>query len=591
MTVLYRIYRPQKFSDLVGQEAIAQNLLAQLESGKFSHAYLFYGPKGTGKTSTARIFAKAVNCEVYRSSSIVNRKNKNAIVDTRSTISKYGEPCNKCASCLAITNGSHLDLIEIDAASNRGIDEIRDLREKIKLSPINGRFKVYIIDEAHMLTSEAFNALLKTLEEPPAHAIFILCTTEFGKLPQTIVSRMQKFHFARAGGKDLVKVVEKIAKAEGVKIENGAAAAIAEIADGSYRDAVSIFDQLSSQKKITVEDVGKIGRVGGWNQMYTFVENLADKKLKEAILALEKISNEGADISYFAKQAVLFLEKLLFLKIGILDAVADYSQDQIERTQKLTGKFSSQNLQNLMKLILVAESEMKLYPLPQIPLVLAVCKFIPQEEVREAGNVREVQKVREVSQVSPHFVPQGGTSRGKQVSEVSEPKADRPLDEKKSDKSDKSKNLKRQNKTESAAKSGPQKATTQSSNGQNVKVAAKANPKSLKVITANWEKFLGRVKSINAHVVALLRSSRPIVFDGSDLTLEVFYRFHKEKLEEPRIVKMLDDIMGDIISTPVKLRFVLAAKGDRPPPSVEKSNVVDIDSADIAKMAQEIFSK
>src|SRR5579872_7513583 len=227
MAVFYRKYRPQKFSDLVGQRDIVETLLAQLASGKIAHGYLFAGPRGSGKTSTARIFAKSVNCLSYKDS-------------------KFGEPCNKCQSCLAISDGSNLDLFEIDAASNRGIDEIRDLREKIKLSPVSSRFKVYIIDEAHMLTTEAFNALLKTLEEPPKHAIFILCTTASSKLPPTIISRLSRFNFKRATEDEIVAAISKIAKAEKVDIDKEAFFAVAKAADGSFRDAVSLFDQLAS---------------------------------------------------------------------------------------------------------------------------------------------------------------------------------------------------------------------------------------------------------------------------------------------------------------------------------------------------------
>ncbi len=553
--VLYRTYRPQKFADLIGQEAIAQNLLAQFESGKFGHAYLFYGPKGTGKTSTARIFAKALNCQGLASGGLrSSAKNKKSYtLNTKKLNPKFGEPCGKCQSCLSITEGSYLDLIEIDAASNRGIDEIRELREKIKLSPIAGRFKVYIIDEAHMLTTEAFNALLKTLEEPPAHAIFILCTTEFGKLPATIVSRLQKFHFARAGTSDLIKVIEKIAKSENIKIDSDALSAIAEVADGSYRDAVSIFDQLSSNKKIQIGDVAKIVKTGGWNQLYTFSQDLADKKLKEAVLTIEKISSEGADVSYFAKQAILFLEKLLFIKIGILDdALGDYSRDQIEKMRKLSEEFSSLNLQNLIRLFLVAEGEIKLYPLPQIPLVLAVCKYMPQEE----SEIKKSQIV-EVSSV------------------LAETKAAKEL------------------KKSAEVRVAP-KVLEKSKELVSLKqvVAAKSKSKSMQPVVANWEKFLGKVKSMNVHIVALLRSSRPVDFDGVNLTMEVFYRFHKEKLEEPKIVRMLDSVMEEVISKPVKLRFILADKDKSPPPRVvERSNVVDISKQDIAKMAQEIFSK
>ena len=545
MTVLYRTYRPQKFSDLVGQEAIASTLLAQLESGKFSHAYLFYGPKGTGKTSTARILAKAVNCEGLGSSKLGSRR--------KILNAKFGEPCNKCDSCLAISQGSHLDVLEIDAASNRGIDEIRDLREKIKLSPIGGRFKVYIIDEVHMLTAEAFNALLKTLEEPPAHAIFILCTTELGKLPPTVISRLQKFHFERAASDDLVKVLEKIAKSENVKVKEEAAAAIAQIADGSYRDAVSIFDQLSSKGAIVLDDVLRIARIGGWNQLYEFVQYLAGKRLKEAVLAIEKISEDGLDISYFTKNLILFLEKLLFIKIGIIsENVENYSRNQVEKMKKLSVDFDILTLQNLMKIFLVAEGDMKLYPLPQISLILAICKYMPQSEKR-SDEFKNAESIHE-----------------------------------------KAKNSSNDSVAISKADINPKVKETKLANNDEVVSETKTgngNSASLKKIEKDWEKFLQKVKSVNVHVLALLRSSRPVDFDGVYLTLEVFYRFHKEKLEEPKIVMMLDNFMQEIISKPIKLKFVLAKKDKVPPRVVAKSNVIDIESKDIAKMAQEIFSK
>lgn len=525
MAVFYRQYRPQKLNDLVGQEIIADILLSQLTSGKFGHGYLFYGPKGTGKTSTARILAKALNCQKYP-----DKKRDDKI--------KLGEPCNKCLSCTSIVDGSNLDLIEIDAASNRGIDEIRDLREKIKLSPVSSRFKVYIIDEAHMLTTEAFNALLKTLEEPPAHAVFILATTEYGKLPQTIVSRLQKFNFARANKNSLVKVINKIAKSENVKIEDEAINQIAEVADGSYRDAVSIFDQLSSTKKtIKTLDVSKIARSGGWSELYNFIDLLADKKLKESVMIVENLGNEGGDISYFAKQIVLFLEKLLFIKIGITDGwETDLSKDQLEKMSVLSDKFESAELQSLTKQFLVAESEIKLYPLPQIPLVLTICKYIPEEasneeeEVEKIDELRMVEKSQKVINSPPTVKSSKVVSNGVHIGEV-------------------------------------------------------------KQIEKKWDKFLDKVKPINAHVVALLRSTRPLSYKGSQLTLEVFYRFHKQKLEEPKIINMLDTVMADVMEKNIKLRFILADKDANPPKAVSKSDVVEISNDDLEQVAQEIFSK
>lgn len=529
-TVFYRKYRPQKFSDLLGQETIVQTLLGQLQTGKIGHGYLFYGPRGTGKTSTARIFAKSVNCQ-------------------KSDGKKFTEPCNKCVSCLAITEGSSLDLIEIDAASNRGIDEIRDLREKVKLSPAFSRFKVYIIDEAHMLTTEAFNALLKTLEEPPRHAIFILCTTELGKLPATIISRLQRFNFLRAGKDEISKILLLIAKSEGIKIEPESTAAVAEAADGSFRDAVSILDQMgASDKKISAGDVAKVAKVSGWNQLFEFASFLADRDVKKSILTIEEIADLGGDVPFFARQLVVFLEKLLFIKIGISgDIFSDYDKIQIEKMDKLSEKFETGELQDLMRALLVSENEMKLYPLAQIPLVLAVCKYFG-DDVGDSGQ-REKAHESEAESESESEV-EADSDKELEIAEEPKPK----------------------------------------------KISQMSKPKaigkgSIADVEKNWAEFLNRVKRVNAHVVALLRSTKPAGFDGRLLTLEVFYRFHKEKLEEPKILAMLDKNMEEVVGRPINFKFVLAKRESKPTMTVIASNVMDIRENDLEKIAQEIFSK
>jgi DNA polymerase III subunit gamma/tau len=244
MAVLYRKYRPQKLSEVVGQDEVTSSLLKQLQSGNISHAYLFSGPRGTGKTSTARILAKALNCKTAKDD-------------------KFDEPCGKCESCKAIVEGRYLDLLEIDAASNRGIDEIRELREKIRLAPTEGKYKVYIIDEVHMLTNEAFNALLKTLEEPPAHAVFVLATTEPQKVPATILSRVQRFNFERPTTEKISKKLEMINKEEKWKLSKEVLDEIAKAADGAYRDAEVLLDKVGAvNPEATLEEalniIGKI---------------------------------------------------------------------------------------------------------------------------------------------------------------------------------------------------------------------------------------------------------------------------------------------------------------------------------------------
>ena len=533
MTVFYRKYRPQKFTDIVGQDHTVKTLLSQLATGNIGHAYLFAGPKGTGKTSTARIFAKAVNCKVYSSQpalpagrSTVHSKEK-SVNREQLTVNKFGEPCNKCTLCLAITDGSALDLIEIDAASNRNIDDIRDLREKIKLSPVSARFKVYIVDEVHMLTREAFNALLKTLEEPPAHAIFILCTTEPGKLPATIVSRVQKFNFKRASENELAVAIEGIIKKEDIKIDDAAKLAIARAADGSYRDAVSLLDQISSSsRRISEKDVTNLVIFSDWSSIYTFCENISLGDIKKAVTYIEDLYSAQADISVFIKEAVLFLEKLFLLKMNI-NATGDFDSDQFAQMKLLEEKFTTYDLQHLMKLFLIAESEMRIYPLPHISLLLATCKYcLPKAEQKMAMQ----------------------TASGETLTDLP---------------TDKNDNVVKKQKI----------------------------PKSFAKITKLWPDFLNKVKPVNAHVMAVLRSARPVRFDGANLVIEVFYRFHKEKLEEPKISKMLDNIICETMGMPLTMKFILNNDKSQLPKAVRASDVVDIKEAELERAAAEIFSK
>lgn len=517
--VLYRKWRPQKFSDLIGQKDIAATLLSQLASGKISHAYLFSGPKGTGKTSTARILAKALNCELY------------------SKKQKFGEPCGKCESCRATTNGSHLDLIEIDAASNRSIDDVREIREKVKLAPVSSRFKIYIVDEAHMMTRDAFNAFLKTLEEPPAHVIFILATTEAEKLLPTILSRVQRFNFKRATDAELAEVCRKIAKGEGIGVDDDAISAIVAASDGSFRDAVSILDQLSSaKKKIDAADVRALSIVSNWEKLFTLVEKFAKKDLPGICRDLEEAWNLGGDISSLGKEVVLFSEKLLLLKIGLSQPSWDLSEEQLSKMRDLASEFSSADLQNLLKLFVMAEADIKIYPLAHIPFVLAAFKYCGEGVY---GNFSQ------------------------------EEIADEAVEETKKEKTEEK----------------PVKKAAE------VKTSGGGKKVSLGAVGGKWEEFVKKVKGENAHLSAILKSTRPLTFDSDILTLEVFYRFHKQKLEEPKIIALLEKILSEEMKIKVIFKFILAEKESAMPKTVAKSDVMEVASADLESLAAEIFSK
>ncbi len=288
---LYRKYRPQDFSEVSGQEHIMKTLQNAVKTSGFSHAYIFCGPRGTGKTSVARIMAKAVNCQKQ----------------------KDGNPCNKCAHCISISNQTALDIIEIDAASNRGIDEIRDLREKVKFTPSKLKFKVFIIDEVHMLTKEAFNALLKTLEEPPEHALFIMATTEIHKIPATVISRCQRFDFKRIGRKELERGLSEIAKKEKIKIQKEAIITIARVSEGGFRDAISILDQISMNVKGNISNTDVIDLLGiiDGGKIEKIAKMIEADNKKEALEFLNSLLQKGADIAQLTRGLMaLYREKI-----------------------------------------------------------------------------------------------------------------------------------------------------------------------------------------------------------------------------------------------------------------------------------------
>lgn len=319
---LYRKWRPQGFDSLVGQEAVRTALTNALETGRIAHAYLFAGPRGTGKTSTAKILAKAVNCE-------------------------HGptpNPCNKCQNCVRINDGTSMDVFEIDAASNRGIDEIRDLREKVAFAPVNGRYKVYIIDEVHMLTTEAFNALLKTLEEPPPHVIFILATTEPHKIPATIHSRCQRFDFKRVTDSDIVKRLREVADGSGIAADEDALQLIAVQADGGMRDALSLLDQCGVMaERVSAETVRSVLGIVGREALRELVKAVGEGNVPKSLELLEALLAGGKDVKQIITELAEYLRAVLLYKASP-EYREIYLTDTKEAIAAMEGLFSTDRL-------------------------------------------------------------------------------------------------------------------------------------------------------------------------------------------------------------------------------------------------------
>ena len=364
--VLYRKYRPKTFAEIVGQEHIVQTLTNAISAGLISHAYLLSGPRGSGKTTIARLFAKAINCE-----------NK-----------KRFEPCNQCSICLEINQGNSMDLIEIDAASHRGIDEVRELRDSIRFVPTKSKYRVFIIDESHQLTREAANALLKTLEEPPSHAIFILATTEIHKMIPTIISRCQRFDFRRLTLPEIFKRLEIISKKEDVKIEKEALELIALNSGGSLRDAESLLDQVitfsGQAKEIKKDNIKELLGIVDIALVSQFLDFISKKQPPQALQFLQEKIEKGLDIQEFAKQFINYLRQGLILKINpdlSNPIISGLSSEEKEKLQAQMANFQDKDIQRILNLFLEAENKIKYSPIPQLPLELAIIESCGVPEV------------------------------------------------------------------------------------------------------------------------------------------------------------------------------------------------------------------
>lgn len=355
---MYRQFRPKTFDEVIGQKHVVQTLINQIESGKIGHAYLFCGSRGTGKTSTAKIFARAINCERPH----------------------HGSPCGECATCLALEQANNLDILEIDAASNNRVDEIRDLREKVKYPPVNGKYKVYIIDEVHMLTDSAFNALLKTLEEPPKYVVFILATTEVHKLPATILSRCMRFDFKLVSTDEIAKLIEKVLTQSGVTFEPSAVKLIARAAEGGVRDALSITDMCVSFAggHITYDAVIDVLGATSREHLIRISREMLAGNVGTAMLALDEVLSQGKSPLVLSKDLIAYFRDLLMLiTIGdkgkeLLIADAEDMQAMLEQATPENYAKVVQAMEELSKI----EQELRYSLQPRIVLECGVVRAI-----------------------------------------------------------------------------------------------------------------------------------------------------------------------------------------------------------------------
>lgn len=502
----YRTHRPQTIASLHLPE-VRQALDRIRTSGTFSHAYLFTGPKGTGKTSSARIFAKMLNCE--KNAELVKKAlSKQPQKDPPA----FQEPCGACPACISITNGSSLCVVEMDAASNRGIDDIRLLRERINLAPNDGLVSVYIIDEVHMLTTEAFNALLKVLEEPPRHVVFVLATTELHKVPDTIVSRCTVVQYRKASEHDLEEALSVVVQAEHIAVESDVLLEIGKRADGSFRDAVKMLEQLASGlTTLTKNDLERLGDSNVSQISIELVEALFAKQIKKVSEIFIEAEKKQTDLTYLHKKT------LEICRVRLVNAI------QVRNTSEAS------TAQALLLALNVALDP--LLPIPTLPFELAALEWCMKDGMVQATY--DSVHAQQLSQPS---------SEKKEIS--LEPTKEVSLGRKKE-----------------VVSIQPAKHKTGVMNEN--------------TLAEGWGSVLQFIKGTNTTVEALLHAARPVSYDGTTCIIEIFYPFHKEQLEQEKYRKVVEKALLEGYKLHIsKVSFVLGDRTKRPQKTAQSDDLI-----------------
>jgi DNA polymerase-3 subunit gamma/tau len=552
---LYRRWRSRTFEEVLGQEHVTRTLRNALLGGRIAHAYLFAGPRGTGKTTMARLLAKAVNC-----------------------LSKGEEkPCNQCSICQAINEGRLLDLIEIDAASNRGIDEIRDLREKVGFRPNEAQYKVYVVDEVHMLTNEAFNALLKTLEEPPPHVIFVLATTEPHKIPATILSRCQRFDFRRASLGDLRRKLNHICESEGIAIEEAAMELIARSAAGSFRDAESLLDQLASygDDEITLAQVQAVLGTVSSQAIGKLVGHLVERDVAGGLDLINQVVGDGVDPRQFNRELVEYLRGLLLIKAGNGESLLNVTAEVLAEMENQAQQLSTKALLRTVRLFNQASLDLKASLQPQLPLELAFIEATldPAQQIGATVPCRE----DSVTERGPISETQQGTGQEVTAAPPSSATAPTALGEDQAVEGGRT--------TQAVAvDTSPQPSSAEETPTGREREAPPASGVTLEKIRLNWARILAEIRPHNRSAEALLRSGSAEAVEGNVVVLGFPYAFHKERVEEPKCQALVEQVFSRVLGNPCRIKCILvhksSSKTTRRPPKTPRPEPAEGDGKD-----------